>query len=162
MSEFRRNLLKIGGGKINPNLLTGTRDFSGFSNTDVWSLTTDYQGCKRMGKDYPWGGLSKGIVVEAGKWYTFSLTATAPEGMKLYVFLGDNGNDTTGLSPCFKAITWEHAAGTPHRVELTFYCSARRRIIPRLESGSNGWITVCQYKLEKGKKATPWCPNIND
>lgn len=148
----------MGGGKINPNLLTGTRDFRGFNPQGLWLENNEYQGCKQYAKTTPWAGIFKKIAIEAGKWYTFSLTLAASAGMDFFIFLGSDGKDTTGLSQCAKRVI----SNGRMRAELTFYCSANRTIIPRIESGVNGYYAVCQYKLEEGKKATPWCPNIND
>lgn len=147
---------------MNPNLLTGTRDFSGFKLLGLWNNRGYYDNCLVKGKSSTWDGMYKEITVVSGKWYTFSATVSAHKGDTIYIFITNNGNDKNGLDSCEASFKWQSEDSEPQRISMTFFCQNSRAIKPRVESGSSNLCTVCQYKLEEGKEATPWCPNVND
>lgn len=153
----------MGGVRINPNLLTGTRDFSGYNNVYVWQRKADYQNCKTYGRGFLWEGIYKEIAIEAGKWYTFSVTILAENGVSFILPLLQPGQSYDGITQSQREFV-ENDKGYK-RYSITFKSTSARLIRPRVEINkdySKNWIQVCQYKLEKGKKATPWCPNVND
>lgn len=161
MSIFRRNILKInGGGKINPNLLTGTRDFSEFSNPHVYWGKGTYEGCKVLHINKTHAPLYKEINIKANMWYTFSVTIRAAVGtnLSIRIVLSYSSND---VEPAI--VNFQNIGSDFYRKSITFRASKDIIIAPNVViTTAFGWLDVCQYKLEEGKKATPWCPNIND
>ena len=149
---------------MNPNLLPDTRSFSGYANLYRWLRQDDYQDCRKYGRGELWGGLYKGVTIDAGVWYTFSVTVVAEVGVRFILPLllpNESYEQITQTQREFTAVE----KMSYERVSITFKSETSRPVYPRVEINkdySKNWIQVCQYKLEKGKKATPWCPNVND
>ena len=145
---------------INPNLLTGTADFSG----DNWV----YQGASRdpntkapngniCAKEAQWSQAYQVVNVVAGQFYTFSVDVKGtyaqtmvqtPDGGKPTNIKGENTQKFY-----FPNDTW-------NRASMTIYC---------LESGQVRFFEaqgvehyVANMKLEIGTVATPWCPAYAD
>lgn len=154
-----------GGGRINPNLLTGSRRFDGYNLLYTWQRMKDHEDCTFYGRGLQWEGIYKEISIEAGVWYTFSVTILAENGVSFILpLLPPNGN-YIGITQSQREFV-ETDKGYK-RYSITFMSDTARTVRPRVEINKystigDTWIQVGQYKLEKGKKATPWCPNIND
>lgn len=140
----------------NPNLLTGTADFSG----DNWS----YQNASRdpntkalngniCVKEAQWGQVYQVVNVVAGQFYTFSVETSngyaglfvqAPDGASSDCFAGSGS-----VSQSFNTNTW-------HRFSNTWKCVKSGQV--RFFEAQSAEHYVANMKLEIGTVATPWCP----
>lgn len=161
------NAIKTTGGGV--NLLSGTKDFSGFTiNSSSWVQDTSATSpngqtavYKRTGA---WAGLSQPIEVQSGKTYTFSAwikVSNYTEGKdELYFYWNSyNGNafddSNSGVSNVSND-TWMHIIRTATAVETGTVC-------PRFESKKDTmtvWVTA--YMLEEGTVAHTWSPAPSD
>ncbi|MBP2057022.1 hypothetical protein J2Z60_000184 [Lactobacillus colini] len=154
----------------NPNLLVGTKDYSGewLQASKIWSHEFDgtYHGFKVLKQMQSWGGLGSYIYVEAGKAYTFSayIKSTASSWVSFYYSM--NGNNENGYTPSatttpngslrIMATDWK-------RISQTFTVKTSGYIHPRVEkSVEDGVLYIAGMKLEEGSRDTDWCPNVND
>lgn len=156
--------------KINPNLISGTQDWSGnWSNKNYWQLTNEYyEGCRVASRSQLWQGIYKQITLEEGKTYTFSAYVKADIGIRYILETQPSPVNGVYIYPAIanpKNITHINGDGKWQRVFLSFIATGNGYIRPRFEietiSGS-GKLYIAGYKLEEGSKATPWCPSIQD
>ena len=144
----------------NPNLLTGTADFSG----DNWS----YQNASRdpntkalngniCVKEAQWSQVYQVANVVAGQFYTFSVETSngyaglfvqAPDGASSDCFAGSGS-----VSQSFNTNTW-------HRFSNTWKCVKSGQV--RLFEAQGAEHYIANMKLEIGTVATPWCPAYED
>lgn len=164
--EFKVRFAAIAGGgrriTPNPNMLSGTRDFSGaWGNGGNWvNDGTLYHGCKVMrSQGAAWAGLYPTVAnVAMGEVFTFSawVKATIPQGSVLRITLPDGSNTTT--EPQFARIT-PIADGKWHRVAVTFKVTSTAVLWPRVECNTAGAVIyIAGYKLERGDIATDYIP----
>lgn len=164
------NAIKTAGGGV--NLLSGTKDFSGFTtNPSFWEQDTSVASpngqtavYKRTGA---WSGLSQPIEVQSGKTYTFNAwvkVSNYTEGKDVLHFywnqntgtkVFDQNTDSKNVSNVSND-TWMHIIRTATAVETG-------TAIPRFESQTDTmtvWVTA--YMLEEGTVAHTWSPAPSD
>ena len=153
----------------NPNLLTGTKDFDGFEETQLWSkadfshIENNSQNTVEISTKHEWNGLTKKANLNPGT-YTFSVSyyvdSDYPSNGALNIFiLNGDGNfydivDHPMLDNLLVPVKnkWQRAS-------ITFTVKqASDKFAFRLESTVPGILQVSSYKLERGMLATPWCP----
>ena len=177
MTDLLRQMTPI----VNPNLLTGTADFSG-SNWYVYPASkpqgtfstteTDPLGHRIFTKSGAWYGYCGVYNFADLGWYTFSLyvkfTHQQPKSQYRFYAQGDSGigvyvhaqDDPNAISPSYPVPVdngW-------HRLSVTFQVLQAGNCHLRLELMTDGQNAASygSYKLEKGKTMTPWCPNASD
>lgn len=144
---------------VNPNLYTGTKDWSGtWQRSGHWTLKNEYyNGCRVASRYNAWDGLYHLITLPAGH-YTLSAWIKASDGVKVHSYPRPYENTIyTGFTPPnYQNV---HVGdGKWHRLAVTYYVSGTAQCGFRFESGTDGEICVAGLKLEQGTKATPWCP----
>lgn len=137
----------------NPNLLTGSKDFSGNWNSKGHSYENGtYKGLNVRTTEEAWNGISQSYQAQKGKTYTFSLYAKANAPLTASFFIPPvNGKNCVSGSDGSRYITtsWE-------RYSITFSMTDSETITPRMEPGTdNTSFSVCGFKLEEGSLATP-------
>lgn len=163
--EFKAKFAAIaeGGRKSypNPNMLGGTRDFTGsWGNVGNWQDdASTYRGCKVMrSKGNAWQGYYNEVAnIEAGVTLTFSawVKATAPNGVLRMTFCKGSEEKT---DPVFANIT-AAADGKWHRITATFTTTQTATLWPRVEcSVAGAVIYIAGFKLERGDVATDYIP----
>lgn len=145
----------------NPNLLTGTADFSGdnwsYQNTASRDPNTKALNGNICVKEAPWSQVYQVVNVVAGQFYTFSVEtnngnarpfAQAPDGTPSDCLARSNST-----SQIFSTSTWG-------RFSATWECVKSGQI--RLFEAQGVEHYVANMKLEIGTVATPWCPAYAD
>lgn len=160
---------------INPNLYTGTADFSGtkWVNKQSWvdDGTTDPEGNTALkNTSQAWDGLGQMYDVEVGQ-YTFSCwlmlsdDSNVSDGVMLFAGTGSLGETAQidshqGQGPTFQfgdeTAKWQKVTWT-FNVVISGWLYVR----PELKQNT-GTIRVGSYKLEKGDVATRWCQNTRE
>lgn len=159
----------------NPNLYTGSRDFSGtWVNKNNWTTAEEtYCGFTVKQKSTTWGGLCQNITCAQNDIFTVSFYAKVDSGGQIMsIHRSSLGNVTTGLNILggnFSSGTnwittsqdgtqWKRYWAT---VQITSaditYLQWR---IENNQSGKN--LYVCGMKLEKGSSHTDWSPAANE
>ena len=166
---------------INPNLLTGTRYFSG----DKWIPHTPGTGLDLnvipgfavYSANEDWDGISQYIYVRAGEVYTFScyfrylgvsddyVTNTSA----IFIQLNNMGKDqeffgSFGATVNNYTIPIAYVNNKFVRVHATFKVLTDGWIKPRVERGQSEGITIQEYglKLERGSEMTPYCGTVEE
>lgn len=166
---------------INPNLLTGTRYFSG----DKWIPHTPGTGLDLnvvpgfavYSANEDWDGISQYVYVRAGEVYTFScyfryldvsdnyVTNTSA----IYIKLNNMGKDqefkgSFGATVDNFTIPIAYVNNKFVRVHATFRVLTEGWIKPRVERGQVEGITIQEYglKLERGTEMTPYCGTVEE
>lgn len=166
---------------INPNLLTGTRYFSG----DKWIPHTPGTGLDLnivpgfavYSANEDWGGISQYIYVKAGEVYTFSCYFRflgvsddyVPHNSSIFIQLNNMGKDQE-FSGSFGATVNNYSNPIAYvnnkfvRVHATFKVLTDGWIKPRVERGQSEGITIQEYglKLERGSEMTPYCGTVEE
>ena len=154
------NAIQIGG----RNLLTGTKDFNGWSLTNwgtnpVFDSSMPYLGFLPVKLTYPFTYARQSYTFEEGKTYTISAWVRTNIANKIdvgmYFITG-----TVYSNVIDKADTWI-------RYKKTFTISKKNATKKnvRIESSnasSTNPLWVCGIKLEEGNKATDWSPAPED
>lgn len=160
---------------INPNLYTGTADFSGTNwvNKQFWvdDGTTDPEGNTALKiTSQAWEGLGQMYDVEVGQ-YTFSCwlmlsdDSNVSDGVMLFAGTGSLGETAQidsgqGQGPNFQ---FGNETAKWQKVTWTFNVVISGWLYVRPELKQNtGTIRVGSYKLEKGDVATRWCQNTRE
>ena len=145
----------------NPNLLTGTADFSGnnwgYQNAASRDPNTKALNGNICVKEALWSQVYQVVNVVAGQFYTFSvetsngyarLFAQTPDGAPSDCFAESSptpqGSNTN---------TW-------HRFSNTWKCVKSGQVMLFEAQGAEHY--VANMKLEIGTVATPWCPAYAD
>ena len=166
---------------INPNLLTGTRYFSG----DKWIPHTPGTGLDLnvvpgfavYSANEDWDDISQYVYVRAGEVYTFScyfrylgvsddyVTNTSA----IYIQLNNMGKDqefngSFGATVDNFTIPIAYVNNKFVRVHATFKVLTEGWIKPRVERGQAEGITIQEYglKLERGTEMTPYCGTVEE
>lgn len=146
--------------KVGTNLYTGTRDFSGSdwaSTLGLWSNDGTYQGLTVKTRVGDWQALKQYISVQAGETYTISAYVKCTG---VFTLAPDAGNIGTGAAAPAMAY---NATSDWTRISCTFTVTKSGTIAPGFESNTeSGQLWICGLKLEKGNRATEWCPNQAD
>lgn len=157
------NLWKVrpGAGYTN-NLLTGTKEFSGYSQLTLWTKEAETRnGNAVYSRTAVWEGAYRPFAVKAGETYTFSADVKVSGKPNATLFVHDPVG--TNVVPG-AARTFSLADGVWKRLSITFTPNADGTIKPRVESGTaTGKLYISSYKLESGTNPTPvWTPNSED
>ena len=163
------------GGLGNPNLYTGSRDFSGtWVNGNNWTVASEiYQGFTVKQRSATWGGLCQNVPCTQNDVFTVSFYGKVDNGGNIQsVHRSNLGNVTTGLTILggnfSSGVIWVQNAedGSQWKrywatVKITgtdvTYLQWR---IENSVSGKNCYI--CGMKLEKGSSATGWTPAASE
>lgn len=169
---------------INPNLLTGTRYFSGsdWVNLDITNLNLDYNIVPGFAvyrvSNQDWSGLTQYIKVYAGETYTFSLyfryNGVSDDYLTnqtyVYIELDNKGMDQERLGVWGADVTVNGSNLVAYvnnkfvRIHYTFKVTKDGYIKPRVERGIAPNIEIQEYglKLERGSEMTPYCGTVEE
>lgn len=140
-----------------PNLLPGSRDFSG-SWVNDWQWQTDgtYDGFVVKKRADAWAGTGKYLSYQPGV-YTYSAWMRASVGTTAAVYALD-GTATFSATHALVSVgtTWQ-------RVSATFLCTAAGTCVMRPELTASGiTLYVCGIKIERWPAPSPWDFNPDD
>ncbi|WP_297954063.1 carbohydrate binding domain-containing protein [uncultured Lactobacillus sp.] len=150
---------------VNPNLLTGSKDFTGnWLYLDQVKQKDKYLDFTAVCSDWAWNGISQFIAVNKGETFTFSAYAKGKAGSSLNLFItlnndGEGGYKKVNGNPNGITIT---ATGDWQKVSMTFTMLDSGAIQPRIEGNGTVPFWIAGLKLERGAVATPWCPAPED
>lgn len=169
---------------INPNLLTGTRYFSGsdWVKLDITNLNLDYNIVPGFAvyrvSNQDWNGLTQYIKVYAGETYTFSLYFRyngvsddyVTNQTHVYIELNNKGMDQErpGVWGADVTINGSNLVANVNnkfvRIHYTFTVTKDGYIRPRVERGPIPNIEIQEYglKLERGSEMTPYCGTVEE
>ena len=158
---------------INPNLFTGSKDFTGSkwanipSDVSLANVQKDkYLDFTAILVNWQWGGISQYIDVKAGETFTASAYVKAKAGTVLHWYTdlntdGEGGHKRADVSPVVQDIAvtddWQRTSLT-----FTFTVTSDGTIKPRIEGDGSVPFWIAGMKLEKGAVATDWCPALED
>ncbi len=153
---------------VNPNLFTGSKDFTGEWISIVTELK-DVQKDKYLDftaiyVNWAWGGISQYIGVNKGETFTASAYVKAKAGSSISWFVAlnwDGENSQKKINAILNNYTIK-GTGSWQKTSITFTVLDSGEIKPRIESDGNSPFWIAGMKLEKGDVATPWCPAIQD
>lgn len=150
----------------NPNLITGSKDFTG----SKWTLKSEnlqkdkYLDFTAVCINWAWGGIAQYIAVNKGETFTASMYVKAPAGSTIswYITLPNNETNYKRVDTNPSGITTT-ATGNWQRTSITFTVTGDSGVIkPRIESADSAPYWIAGMKLERGTNATPWCPAYED
>ena len=150
---------------INPNLLTGSKDFTGnWLNVDQVKQKDKYLDFTAVYVDWTWNGISQYIDVNAGETLTASAYVKAKAGSQFFWYTtlnsdNEDGHTKTDTNPESQPIT---ATGDWQKTSFTFTATSDGTIKPRIEGDGTVPFWIAGMKLEKGTVATDWCPALED
>lgn len=133
-----------------PNLLAGTRDWSGsWQNINNWKAAGTINGFSAISHDSSYGGVYKAVKVEKGVPYAFSAMVKAPTGKSFFIFTTKedtdgvlSGDEVTNNNKVFKG------NGAWQEVRITFTPHASKCCACRIESDSDEYtIETYGYML---------------
>lgn len=163
------------GGWGQENLYTASRDFSGsWVNGSIWTTSSEkYLGFTVKQKSTVWGGISQNITCTNGDIFTISFYAKVDSGGEIIsVHRSSLGNVTTGLTLLdgnfSSSNVWvtKSENGTQWKrywATLKITSSDITYLQWRIENDiADKNLYLCGFKLEKGDRPTPWCPNSAD
>lgn len=155
------------GNNYSPNMLTGTRDFSGdnWVNRNLWTKETEkYQGLDVYSRSATSNGIYQLCQIEAGKSYTFSCNVKSDDNADVRIYFSSIGGSTATVTPQTAQDVPESAEWT--RVARKFTCTKSGTVGCRVYKANTagGKIYVCGYKLEEGDVAenTVWTPALSE
>lgn len=143
---------------LNPNLLTGTSDWSGtWTNLSGFSKNGTYNGLTILERKYAWNGAYQAYTIQTAGVYTFSAwVKQSVNGIQTGLYAYINGVSQSGTWYPTNNFDWT-------RVSFTFKSlKVGDIVIARIEINGTGDLEIAGYKLEKGSVATPYIPNIAD
>ena len=152
----------------NFNLLSGTKDFSGWwGNVDQWQNDGTYKGMTVKKRDgWLWQGLFKPITFQKDGVYTFSAYIKSSgdnANIRRYVDLWDINGQQKWVGD------WQNAfiGNNFDWKRDTFTVNVKKgdTLYPRHEitgTGSGSILWTCGYKWEEGDKATPYMPTESE
>lgn len=146
---------------VNPNLLTGTADFSGdnwgYQNTASRDPNTKALNGNICVKEAQWSQVYQVANVVAGQFYTFSVETNNGCAMLFAQALDGTPSDcfaeSSSTLQSFNTNTW-------HRFSATWECVKSGQVSFFEAQGVEHY--VANMKLEIGTVATPWCPAYAD
>lgn len=146
---------------LNPNLLTGTSDWSGTAwyagLSSAFKNGTTYQGLTVIERKGAWNMPYQIYTVSTAGVYTFSVwVKQSLDGVETHKIAYVNGSFVDSTIITSKAFDWT-------RITITMKSlNVGDKIQCRVETNGTGDLFVAGYKLEKGSVATPYIPNIAD
>lgn len=151
---------------VNPNLITGSKDFTG----NKWTLTSEnlqkdkYLDLTAVCVNWAWGGISQYIAVNKGETFTASMYVKAKAGSTVSWYINlpsdEAGYKKVDTNPATKTI---NGTGNWQKTSITFTVIGDSGAIkPRIESTDSSPYWIAGMKLERGTAATPWCPAPED
>lgn len=171
---------------INPNLLTGTRYFSGkgWFNLDQSNYGLNYDYAPGFAvycvSNQDWNGVTKYVKVHAGETYTFSMyfryygVADDYETDKTAIYIELNnkkmGVECPGIWGADATILDNNGTLVANvsnkfvRIHKTFRVETDGYIKPRVERGPIPNVEIQEYgfKLERGSEMTPYCGTVEE
>lgn len=153
---------------INPNLFTGSKDFTGEWHSvlkDIKLAQKDkYLDFTAICVNWAWGGISQYIAANKGETFTASAYVKGKAGSRLTWFMvlnweGENGGKQVYGIPDTQTI---NATGDWQKTSFTFTMPDSGMIKPRIEGDGSIPFWIAGMKLERGTTATPWCPAVED
>ena len=171
---------------INPNLLTGTRYFSGkdWVNLDQSNYGLNYDYVPGFAvycvSNQDWNGVTQYIKVHAGETYTFSMyfryygvdDGYVTNQTNIYIDLNNKGMNQEGIGIWGANTTIldtnsnlvANVSNKFVRVHKTFRVDTDGYIKPRIERGPMPNIEIQEYglKLEYGSEMTPYCGAVEE
>lgn len=151
---------------INPNLFTGSKDFTGkWINVSKITQKDKYLDFTALCLNWAWNGISQYIVVNKGETFTASMYVKAKAGSSIiwYTALntdGESGYKIVDTSPASKTM---NGTGNWQKTSFTFtVVGGSGAIKPRIEYDGSSPFWIAGMKLERGTIATPWCPAYED
>lgn len=151
---------------LNPNLLTGTRDFSGTWNlSNATKESEKYNGLTVMSKTTNFAGVYQEIKLEPGI-YTFSCFARADTPANTFqMFIVANNDDLDKTEPSYLGNV--SVTNVFQRLIMIFELKETYFVRPRFEKNGNSAesnkLYVCGHKLERGENHNPiWTPAPED
>ena len=150
---------------VGTNLYVDTRDFDNPSAWAHWGSSyktgEKFKGLTVMGTEANWSGLGQIIQVKKGETYTFSayVKYQSGTGNSKVFFATDSGLNVVSIGNIQVSLneTWQRVTGT-------FTIIVDGQISPRIERTDDNANTllIAGLKLERGSRATDWCPNPSE
>ena len=169
---------------INPNLLTGTRYFSGddWVNLDISNFGLNYDYIPGFAvycvANQDWNGATQYVKVHAGETYTFSMYfryyGVADDYLTnqtaVYIELNNKGMDQERPGVWGADVVMDGSKVVANvnnkfvRIHKTFRVETDGYIKPRVERGPMPNIEIQEYglKLERGSEMTPYCGTVEE
>ena len=125
----------------NPNLLAGTRDWSGsWTNIHNWKAAGTVNGFSVISHDSAYGGVYKEVNVYKGTLYAFTAMVKAPAGKSFSIFTTKKDEDGV-LSGDEVPNNYKEFKGTGawQEVHIRFTPNASKRCACRIESNDGGY-----------------------
>lgn len=155
---------------VNPNLFTGSKDFTGskWTNFPTDALAKaqkdKYLDFTAVCVNWAWQGVAQYIAVNKGETFTASAYVKAKVGSSIYWYTTlnvdiESGYKKVGTSPTAETI---HGTGNWQKASITVTALDSGAIKPRIESDGSSSFWIAGMKLERGTVATPWCPAYAD
>lgn len=143
-----------GSTSVNKNLLTNTKDFSGYTNLANWKNVGTFNGNVVL-ENLDTNPVYQQTTITAGKTYTFSAYVKSVTGTPSTITIGLTGLGTATINITNPTVA---ITTTMERVSVTFTCTATGTIHPRLSSTytATNKVQISSFKLEENTVATPW------
>lgn len=143
-----------GSTSVNKNLLTNTKDFSGYTNLANWKNVGTFNGNVVL-ENLDTNPIYQQTTITAGKTYTFSAYVKSVTGTPSTIAIGLTGLGTATINITNPTVA---ITTTMQRVSVTFTCTATGTIHPRLSSTytATNKVQISSFKLEENTVATPW------
>lgn len=143
-----------GSTSVNKNLLTNTKDFSGYTNLANWKNVGTFNGNVVL-ENLDTNPVYQQTTITAGKTYTFSAYVKSVTGTPSTITIGLTGLGTATINITNPTVA---ITTTMQRVSVTFTCTATGTIHPRLSSTytATNKVQISSFKLEENTVATPW------
>ena len=149
---------------VNPNLFTGSKDFTGkWTHIPKNAQKDKYLDFTAIYVNWAWLGISQYIAVNKGETFTASMYVKAEAGSKLFWYtLLWNDKSAYKAAQVSRKHKTINGTGNWQKTSFTFTITDDGAIIPRIESDGSSPFWIAGMKLEKGAIATPWCPAYED
>lgn len=154
---------------VNPNLMTGSKDFSGDNWLHLNNVTqkNKYLNFTSAHCTWAWDGISQYKYVNKNEILTFSayLKFDKPGGSAIFYIQFNDMSDENNMKGATVDNPEKVIPSTTNnwqRVSITFTVTESGGIKPRLEGDGNSPFWIAGLKLERRATATQWCPANED